>query len=107
MATLADRINQLEAATQQAKAKLEVNATSCIPVSLIAAVLFPILLFLLLWWWSPPFVQTKVNGKSTRNTAKVFYITISVTVLVWLFMYMYARCDNFKKISRLCFWRPQ
>lgn len=106
MATLAERTNQLELAIQQAKAKLEVNPSACIPTSLIVAVIFPILLFLVLWWWSPGFVKTTVNGKSTRSTAKVFFWTVGITALVWLFMYMYARCDNFKNISKLCFWKP-
>lgn len=106
MATLNEKIASLEAATKQAEAKLQVNAGACIPTSLIIAVLIPIFIFIILWWWNPGFVQVKVNGKSTRSTARVFFWTIGLTALIWLFMYMYARCDNFKNISKLCFWKP-
>lgn len=102
---MAEKINQLEIATQKAQAKLDATSISCIPTSLIVAILFPILLFLILWWWQPGFVKTTVNGKTSRSTAKVFFYTILITALVWLFMYMYARCDNFSQLSKMCLLR--
>lgn len=73
----------------------------CFPTMLIAAAVFPLIIFGILFFWQPSIVQRKEGSKNVRDNKKVFYWTLGLTVLVWAGMYGYSYWAG-HRVSMLC-----
>ena len=90
-----EKIQKLQAATEEGQRKMEAKERS-IPTTVIIGAIIPFVLMLFFFIVQPSIVQKKEGGKYVRDTKKMFYWTIGLTLVSWLGLYFWTWCRGYK-----------
>jgi len=93
-----ERIQKLEAATEDGQRKLEAKERN-IPTNVIIGAIVPFVALLFFVIVQPSMVQKKEGNKYVRDSKKIFYATLGVTLVAWLGLYLWTWCRGYKPSS--------
>lgn len=94
----AERIQKLQAATEEGERKMAAKERS-IPTTVIIGAVIPFVVLLILFLVQPSIVQKKEGSKYIRDSKKMFYWTIGLTLVAWLGLYLWTWCRGYKTSS--------
>lgn len=93
-----EKIERLQAATEEGERKLTSKERS-LPTIVIVGAVIPFVLLLVLFLVQPSIVQKKEGNKYVRDSKKIFYWTIGLTLVAWLGLYIWTWCQGYKYSS--------
>lgn len=99
--TFAEKVAELQEQISSVSEKAT-GKEKCVPTMLIAGIVAPILVWILLYFLQPSFVQKKEGTKYVRDSTKVFYWTVLITVIIWVAMYLFSYCQGYQSAAMLC-----
>ena len=95
--TLNELTKSIEGVKKSASSK-----EKCFPTMIVLGVLAPILVWILLYFLQPSFVQKREGDEYTRNSTKVFYWTVLITLIIWVALYLFSFCSGNKNMQMFC-----
>lgn len=87
--TFEEKVDELSSEVKKLEQSLGGNA-KCAPKVLIVGALTPLVAWLGLYFLQPRFVQKKEGEKYERDSGKVLWWSVIITLIVWLVMYLYT-----------------
>jgi hypothetical protein len=93
-----EKIQKLQAATEEGQRKLESKERS-IPTQVIIGIAIPFVVLIVLIFVQPSIVQKKEGSKYVRDSTKIFYWTVGLTLAGWLGLYLWTWCRGYKPSS--------
>jgi hypothetical protein len=100
-AALRQKVTQLQEKIDQTGQVVKAQER-CLPTLLIVGAIVPIFFFGLFYFWQPKIVQVKEGSKHVRSVKRVFYVTLAITIVIWIAMYFYAWYKGYVGMSMVC-----
>jgi len=85
------RVQEMQAAIDSHEST---TGGSCVPNTLIVGTVLPLILFLVFYFVPFGFLNRQEGKKSVKDNKKVFLYTLLFSVLAWLGLYLYTRCNG-------------
>ncbi len=99
--TFKQRLDKLTDALDASTRRVSVK-DQCFPTVIAIGVVVPFATMLVLFLTKPKFVQKKEGNKSLRDSTKIFWYTLGLTMLIWGGMYVANKYHGFDKLAMMC-----
>lgn len=93
-----EKIQKLQSAVAAGEKQL-VSKERSVPTNVIIGAIVPFVLLLIFVFVQPSIVQKKEGDKYVRDSKKIFYWTVGLTLVAWLGLYLWTWCQGYSPSS--------
>lgn len=100
-----EKVRHLSSALDDSVRKISIR-DECFPTAVAIGSTVPFLTMFSLFVFKPRFVMKREGNRSIRDTKRIFWWTIGLTILIWAGMWVFNYYKGFDKLAMTCMIHP-